>query len=391
MIMDKHMRRIVARLIQKGGATLPELAEDLQISIGTATKEIAALQTEGLVCDSGKIATASGRKPRHYTLKPEAGYYGCVDLNDKYVSFGLMDMSGQMLRHRTNVAYKLENTPSSLRTLIEIVLEHKRRIPQYTDRIRRFCVNIPGRINLRTGYSNTYFDFTDRPLTDILSENFGLPASICNDTMAMAYAEYLTACESKQRNVIFINVNWGLGAGLILDGKPYFGRSGYSGEFGHIHIFENEILCRCGKKGCLETEVSGQALRRKLTERIRGGESSILSARVQESEVPLSLEEITDAVRREDMLCIDVIEEIGTLLGVQVASLINIFNPELVVIGGELAMTGDYLLQPLKTTVIKHVLNRVREDTVIRMSRLGEEAGIMGGCLMARSFDFGLL
>ena len=106
--------------------------------------------------------------------------------------------------------------------------------------------------------------------------------------------------------------------------------------------------------------------------------------------MPLSLEEITDAVQREDMLCIDAIEEIGALLGVQLASMINLFNPDLVVIGGELARTGDYLLQPLKTAVNKHVLNRVREDTVIRMSRLGEEAGVIGGCLMARSIDFGL-
>ena len=388
--MEKNARQIVAQLISTGGATLPELAEELGVSIGTVTKEIATLQQEGLVHDSGKIDTASGRKPRRYTLNPEAGCYASVDLNDKYVSLGLMDMSGKMIRQRTNVAYKLENTSKALRTLCDIVLEYKRRIPQYTDNIRRFCVNIPGRINMKTGYSQTNFNFTDRPLTEIFSESFGFPACICNDTMAMAYAEYLTACEKDQQNVIFINVNWGLGSGLILGGRPYFGKSGYSGEFGHIHIYENEILCRCGKKGCLETEVSGQALRRKLTERIRRGESSILSTRVLESEIPLSLEEITDAVRREDMLCIDAIEDIGAQLGIQVASLINIFNPDLVVIGGELAMTGDYLLQPLKTTVIKHVLNHVREDTVIRLSRLGDDAGLIGGCLMARSIDFGI-
>lgn len=161
--------------------------------------------------------------------------------------------------------------------------------------------------------------------------------------------------------------------------------------FVDIHVFENDIICRCGKKGCLETEVSGMALRRKLTERIRHGESSILSDRVLQSDIPLSPEEITDAVHREDALCIDAIDEIGTLLGVQVASMINIFNPDAVVIGGELAMTGDYLLQPLKTSVNKHVLNRVREDTVIRTSQLGEDAGVIGGCLMARSLDFGLL
>ena len=207
----------------------------------------------------------------------------------------------------------------------------------------------------------------------------------------MTYAEYIKGCCDGEKNLVMVNVNWGLGIGLILDGKPYFGKSGYSGEFGHIHAFDNQIICRCGKKGCLETEVSGQALRRKLTERIRRGESSILSERVLKSDIPLSLEEITDAIRREDMLCIEVIEGIGTLLGIQVAGLINIFNPEMVAIGGELAMTGDYLLQPLKTAVNKHALTMVTQDTVIRCTELGEDSGVIGACLMARSLDFNLL
>ena len=389
--MERNARRILARLIEKGGATLPELADTLDISIGTVTKEIASLQQEGLVRDTGKIDTNSGRKPRLYDLNPEAGYFAGIDLNDKYVSLAIIDMAGNTARQRTNVAYKLENTTAALHRLAEIVHEHKRRIPQYLGKIKRMCVNIPGRINIRSGYSHTNFNFTDRPLTDILTGAFGIPASICNDTMAMAYAEFMKCCRPDEQNVIFINANWGLGAGLILNGRPYFGKSGYSGEFGHIHIFENDIICRCGKKGCLETEVSGMALRRKLTERIRRRESSILSERVLQSDIPLSLEEITDAVHREDALCIDAIDEIGTLLGVQVASMINIFNPDVVIIGGELAMTGDYLLQPLKTSVSKHVLNRVREDTVIRTSQLGEDAGVLGGCLMARSIDFGLI
>ena len=219
---------------------------------------------------------------------------------------------------------------------------------------------------------------------------FSLPI-VSLDTQAMTYAEYLKTCHDGEQDMIYINVNWGLGSGLILGGRPYFGKSGFAGEFGHVYAFDNQILCRCGEKGCLETEVSGQALRRKLTDRIRRGESSILSERVLKSSEPLTLEEITHAVHQEDILCIEMIEEIGTLLGIQIANMINIFNPELVVIGGELAATGDYLLQPLKTAVNKHVLNHVREDTVIRVTQLGDNAGVMGGCLMARSIDFGIL
>lgn len=389
--MDKTTQQIIACFIAQEGITIPELAASLGVSIGTATKEIVALLNAGLVRNGGKADTGSGRKPVRYTLNPDAGYYAGIDLNDKYVSLGLMDMNGAMIRQRYNVAYKLENTPASLRTLCDIVKDFKSRIPAYVGKIRRVCVNIPGRINLVTGYSHTNFNFTERPLTQIFTEQFGVPASICNDTLAMTYAEYLKGCSDGERNLVMVNVNWGLGIGLILNGRPYLGKSGYSGEFGHIHAFDNQVICRCGKKGCLETEVSGQALRRKLTERIRHGESSILSQRVLGSDIPLSLEEIADAVHREDTLCIEAIEEIGSLLGIQVAGLINIFNPELVVIGGELAMTGDYLLQPLKTAVNRHALIQATRDTTIRISRLDVDSGVMGGCLLARSIDFGLL
>lgn len=230
----------------------------------------------------------------------------------------------------------------------------------------------------------------ERPLSEIFSECLGRPVCISNDTRSMAYAEYLKGCANGEKNVIFINVNWGIGVGLILDGKPYFGKSGYSGEFGHIHAFENQIICRCGKMGCLETEMSGLALVRKLTDRIRKGHSSILSERVLKSEKPLILEEILLALKQEDTLCIDVIEEIGGLLGIRVAGLINLFNPELVVIGGILSGAGDYLLQPLRMNIIKHSLALANQDTVIRTSTLGARTGIIGSCLVARSYDFSL-
>lgn len=386
---NKYARQIIGQLIHSGGATIPDIAETLDISIGTATNAISSLLEERIVRDKGKITTGSGRKPHLYTLNPDAGIYGGIDLSDRYISFGLMDMSGQLLEKKNQVAFTLENTSGSLKQLCDLIQEYRTRIPEYFDSIRRICVNIPGRINTRTGHSHTFFNFTDRPLAEILSEHLGKPVCISNDTRSMAYAEYLKTCEG-ERNVVFINVNWGLGAGLVLDGKPYFGKSGYSGEFGHIHAFENQVICQCGKMGCLETEVSGRALRRQLTERIRSGESSILSGRVLRSDAPLTLEEISHAVRQEDTLCIDAIEKIGSRLGIWIAGLINLFNPDLVVIGGELSMTGDYLLQPLKTAVNKHSLLRVCEDTLIRTSLLGPDAGLLGACLAARSHEFGL-
>ena len=227
-------------------------------------------------------------------------------------------------------------------------------------------------------------EYEDVEKEDALQEQLGVPFSLFNDTRAMTVGEYTKGAGAGTQNMLMINVNWGLGMGIVMDGQVYSGKSGYAGELGHVYGFDNQIICRCGKRGCNETEISGQALQRNLVERIRAGESSILSQRVLESDKPLMLSEIRDAVAREDVLCIDVIEKIGILLGEKTSGLINLFNPELVVVGGELAMTGDYLLDPMRMAVNKHAIHLVSRDTRICRSTLGMDAGIVGACLVAR-------
>lgn len=164
------------------------------------------------------------------------------------------------------------------------------------------------------------------------------------------------------------------------------GKIWISGEFGHVNVFDNEILCHCGKKGCLETEASGSALHRILLERIGSGESSILSKRTAEN--PPTLDEIITAVNKEDLLCIEIVEEIGQKLGRQIAGLISIFNPELVIIGGTLSSTGDYIVQPIKTAIRKYSLNLVNKDATVTVSKLKDKAGVVGACMLARSRMF---
>ena len=223
---------------------------------------------------------------------------------------------------------------------------------------------------------------------DVLSASWVIKVTIDNDTRAMTYGEYMCKGVKGEKDIIFVNVSWGVGIGIIIDGKVSTGKSGFSGEFGHVNAYDNEIICHCGKKGCLETEASGSALHRILLERIKSGESSILSTRISGEEDPITLDEIITAVNKEDLLCIEIVEEIGQKLGKQIAGLINIFNPELVIIGGTLSLTGDYITQPIKTAVRKYSLNLVNKDSAIITSKLKDKAGIVGACMLARSRMF---
>lgn len=380
-------KRIITHYIYNGSSTITDLSKELDLSVPTVTKFISEMCEDGYINDYGKLETSGGRHPSLYGLNPESGYFIGVDIKKFSINIGLINFKGDMVDIKMNIPYRFENTPAALEELCRLVEDFIQKTNVKNDKILNININISGRVNPESGYSFSQFNFSERPLVEVLTERIGNHVCIDNDTRAMTYGEYLQGCVKGEKNIIFVNVSWGLGIGIIIDGKVYTGKSGFSGEFGHINAFDNEILCHCGKKGCLETEASGSALHRILLERISKGENSILSNRLN-SDKPLTLDEIIAAVNKEDVLCIEIVEEIGQKLGKQIAGLINIFNPELVIIGGTLSLTGDYITQPIKTAVRKYSLNLVNKDSAIVTSKLKDKAGVIGACMLARSRMF---
>ena len=381
-------KRIITHYIYNGSSTITDLSKELDLSIPTVTKFISEMCEDGYINDYGKLETSGGRHPSLYGLNPESGYFIGVDIKKFAVNIGLINFKGDMMELKMNIPYKFENTPEAMEELCILISSFIKKTKVNTEKILNININISGRVNPESGYSFSQFNFSERPLAEVLTDKIGCQVCIDNDTRAMTYGEYLQGCVKGEKNIIFVNISWGLGIGIIIDGKIYTGKSGFSGEFGHINVFDNEILCHCGKKGCLETEASGSAIYRILQERIKKGECSILSGRANNQELPLTLDEIISAVNKEDLLCIEIVEEIGQKLGKQIAGLINIFNPELVIIGGTLSLTDDYIAQPIKTAIRKYSLNLVNQDSVITVSKLKDRAGIVGACMLARSRMF---
>ena len=320
-------KRIITHYIYNGSSTITDLSKELDLSIPTVTKFISEMCEDGYINDYGKLETSGGRHPSLYGLNPESGYFIGVDIKKFAVNIGLINFKGDMMELKMNIPYKFENTPEAMEELCRLISSFIKKTKVNTEKILNININISGRVNPESGYSFSQFNFSERPLAEVLTDKIGCQVCIDNDTRAMTYGEYLQGCVKGEKNIIFVNISWGLGIGIIIDGKIYTGKSGFSGEFGHINVFDNEILCHCGKKGCLETEASGSAIYRILQERIKKGECSILSGRANNQELPLTLDEIISAVNKEDLLCIEIVEEIGQKLGKQIAGLINIFNP----------------------------------------------------------------
>lgn len=383
-------KKIIHHYIMNGDATISELCKEMNLSVPTVTKLIGELLEDGFIVDFGKQDTSGGRKPSVYGLNPISGYFVGVDVFRDRINLGVLDFNGGKVQFEENIPYKMENTRESLEELCECIEDFVNKLTVPREKILAIGVNITGRVNPVSGFSYSIFYFQEKPLAQVMEERLKLKVYIENDSRAMAYGEYMQGVVKGEKNVLFINMSWGLGMGIIIDGRMYYGKSGFSGELGHFCMFDNEILCHCGKKGCLETEASGSALHRILYERYKAGSSTILSDKIDKGET-IGLNDLIDAIRKEDVLSIEILEQMGENLGKGIAGLMNIFNPELVIFGGSMFQVEEYLVLPIKSAIRKYSLNLVSQDTEFKVSKLKERAGTIGACLLARSKVLGVI
>ena len=381
---------IIRYYINNGENTLADLGKEMDLSVPTVTKLVGELIDEGYVVDFGKQETNGGRRPNIYGVNPDSGYFLGVDIKRFRINIALINFKGDMVESKSSIPFFYENTQDSFDKLCIIINDFVDNLSISKPKILSAGINMSGRVNTETGHSYSLYFFSEKPLTEIFQERLGMHVTIDNDSRSMAYGEYMSGVVNGEKNILFVNVSWGLGLGIFIDGKLYYGKSGFAGEFGHLNAFDNEILCHCGKKGCLETQASGSFIHRRFLEKIAEGNSSILEKRIKNGETIIQ-EDILEAAMKEDMLAIELIEEVGNTLGKHIAGLINLFNPELVIIGGVVASTGDYLLLPIRSTVKKYSLNLVSKDTTIKLSKLGDKAGVVGACMLARSKMLGLI
>ena len=376
-------RTIINHLDALGNTTITDLAQALNISVPKITSLINELITDGLVKDYGKVDSKGGRRASLYGVVAESGFFIGIDVKHYYVNLGLLDFKKNLVTSEMHVPYMLANTRESFDQLIKIIQHFISNLPVQSRNILAMCVNLSGRINSESGYSYSFFHFHEEPLSATIEKAIGIRTFLENDSRAMAYGEFHNGIVREEKNVLFVNLDYGIGLGIMIDGKIYRGKSGFGGEFGHIPLFSNELICHCGKKGCLETEASGQALIRQFKEKIEQGSSSSL---LLHNKLPedLRLSDIIQATKNEDVLSIELIAAIGEKIGRGISVIINIFNPELVILGGTLAETGDYIRLPIRSALNKYSLSLVNNDTHLLMSKLHELAGVIGGCLIAR-------
>ena len=381
--------KIIDIVLQKKTFTIMDIAEECGKSVPYVSSLIKEFLSEGLVEEISSLDTGrKGRRPGLYRVRPSYRYYLGVDVKAFCLIIGLMDSQGEMVRVERAQNFVYENSHSCFNDVCERVKKFLAGLdPEVRAHLAAINFSLGGRVDSLHGASASVFNFEETAattLSEMLKDIFSVPVSLVNDTKAMAYGEYCSSAAPGVKNVLFANVGWGLGLGIILNGEIYYGHNGYSGEMGHYPYYDNNILCHCGKMGCIETEVSIQAIRRKLVERIRRGENSILSSKVHSGNA-ITVSDILGAVEKEDPLSIELISWTGSELGRHLAGMINLFNPESIIIGGTLTeVPSYYFLQSVIISVRKYALRLMSQNVTIIASTLGDTAGVVGACLIAR-------
>lgn len=377
------------QIILNGYFTLKEIARRTGYTTTTIAKYVNELKAEGSIEEQGKEESGGrGRKTIRYGLSRSMTYFLGVNIRMDSVGFGLMDLTGKLVRMETLKDIQVANNYSTLEKICDSAVEFVEKTGEVKmSDVAAAGINLLGRVNSKEGTSATMFNLEDTihtPLAEIISAKIGIPVYLENETRAMTYGEYIIGLNRKYKNVCFLNVGMGLGLGLIFNGELYYGKDGYSGEFGHMHTYNNNILCHCGKKGCMETEVSGRAIIRKVTERIQNGEQSVLSSKVRSGK-SLSLEDILTAIGKEDALTIEIAGTVGKELGRHLSGAINLLNPEIIVIGGLLSQIDSFhFLQYISLGIHQYALKLLSKDVPIVKSSLGTNSTILGACLIAR-------
>jgi glucokinase len=216
------------------------------------------------------------------------------------------------------------------------------------------------------------------PLRDRISSAVGLPATLDNDANCATVGEWWLGAAKGGRNVIGLTIGTGIGGGLILDGQLYHGASDVAGEIGHATIDSTGRRCKCGNYGCLEAYASGPAIAERAREALAADEGSLISKLVQGQHAQITAQTVYDAAKQNDPIALEVVRDTARFLGTGVANLLNIFNPDVVVIAGGVTAAGDALFEPLRTEVRRRAFKPAVDACRIVAGTLSGSAGVVG-------------
>lgn len=376
-----YRQRIVKQLYFTPTLSCAELSENIGKSLPVTTRILNELISENIVSETGFAPSSGGRRPLTYSLRPDIMYIVAVAMDQEVTRIAIVDAGNLVIHSAGNHVLSMTENPNLWPDLADMIEKEISDSGVNREKLVGIGIGMPGFVDAKKGLNHTFQKMPGRSITSFISERVNLPVFIDNDSSLIALAEMRFGAARKVRNAMVINIGWGIGLGMILNGQLFRGHNGFAGEFSHIPLFTNSKLCACGKSGCLETETSLLVLVEKAREGLKAGRPSRmkLSAFGNYEE---SAAEILNAAQAGDRFAVELISEDGYNIGRGVAILIHILNPELIVLSGRGSMAGKIWQAPIQHALNEHSIPRLAANTHIEVSTLGYQAEIIGSAAL---------
>jgi len=376
-------RKIVKHLYFDSELSCADLSQSIGKSIPFVTKYLTELIEEGRVIEKGFANSTGGRKPLMYSLKPGTVYVVSVAMDQLITRIALMDSNNTFVGEVEKFSLSLAKNSEALSELTLHLKGFIKRSGISPKNIAGIGIGMPGFVNPEKGINYSYLQPPTGSITSYLESALNLPVFIDNDSSLIALAEHKWGAAKNMQNVMVINVGWGVGLGIIVNGKLFRGQNGFAGEFSHIPLFDNNKLCICGKYGCLETEASLLVVAEQAIKGLEHGKQSIIKKLTGE-DIETVAKNVIDAAKSGDKYSIEILGEAGYKIGKGVAILIHLLNPQTIVISGIGAQAGKIWIAPIQQAVNEHCIPRIAEHTEITVSSLGYNSELVGAaaCVM---------
>ncbi|MCL6474894.1 MAG: ROK family protein [Firmicutes bacterium] len=303
----------------------------------------------------------------------DAPYIVGVDIGGTKVACVLADVEGNILARQWQPTRAGEGWQVVVQQLFEMTERVLEGVSPH--QVRGIGISCGGPLDSQRGvvYSPPNLPGWDAvPIKQVFEDHFGLPARLENDANATALAEHRFGAGRGTRNMVFMTWGTGVGGGLVLDGRLYRGTNDLAGEIGHTTVLLDGPLCGCGKRGCLEALASGPSIARRARELAGESPESLIWQRTSPNEV--TAQHVVEAAHAGDTFARFVLAEAGTYMGIGIANVAQILNPERVVLGTIAVKAGDLVLEPLRQALQVHAWSRVREVLQVVPAELGDRA-----------------
>lgn len=359
-----------------------DLSEKIDKSLPHTTMLLNELIEKGFVVETGYAPSTGGRRPQMYSLKPDIMYVVSAAMDQFVTRIAIMDMRNNQVTEIEKVDLKLNENPNALSELADRLEQHIQNSGINKQEIAGIGIGMPGFVDASKGINYSFLE-TDNSISEYISDKTGLPVYIDNDSRLIALAEQRFGLARNRQNAMIINIGWGIGLGLVMEGKLFKGNNGFAGEFSHIPLFTNNKLCSCGKTGCLETESSLFIIVEKAREGIANGRLSSIKTHKLDSElVDEAFEAIRSAAVKGDKFSVELFSEAGYNIGRGLAILIHLLNPETIVLSGRGSLAGKIWLAPIQQALNEQCIPILAKNTTIEMSELGYDAELIGSAAL---------